>query len=260
MSAGITESRSSSPFAVYPSLEGRTSFITGGASGIGATAVEAFHAQKAKVAFIDLDEAAGTALAARLPGTWFQRCDVTDAAAFQDSIAAAAQALGPITVLINNVANDTRHKAAETSPHAWRKGLAVNLDPVFIASTACYPMMRDAGGGAIINVSSINALLGPAEMAGYVAAKGAINAMSKSLAREWGPDNIRVNALSPGWVVTERQLKLWLTPEAEADWMKQVALQKRIMPEDIARLMLFLAADDSAMITGQNIVIDGGRT
>jgi len=257
---GISESRSSSLFASYPSLEGRVSFITGGASGIGATLVESFHAQGAKVAFVDLDEADGAALSARLPGSWFQRCDVTDAAALQGAIAAAAQALGPVAILINNVANDTRHKAAETTPEQWRKSLAVNLDPSFIASTACYPMMKQAGGGVIVNVSSINALLGPADLSAYVAAKGAINAMTKSLAREWGADNIRVNALSPGWVITERQLKLWLTPQAEADWMKQVALQKRIMPEDIARLMLFLAADDSRMITGQNLVIDGGRT
>lgn len=247
-------------FAVYPSLEGKVVFITGGASGIGATVVEEFHAQKARVAFVDLDDAAGAALQAKLPGAWFRRCDVTDAAALQDAVGGAAQGLGPVTVLINNVANDTRHKAAETSPHAWRKGLAVNLDPTFIASTACYPMMKEAGGGVIINVSSINALLGPPDLATYVAAKGAINALSKTLAREWGADNIRVNALSPGWVITERQLKLWLTPQAEADWMKQVALQQRIMPQDIARLMLFLASDDAHMITGQNLVIDGGRT
>lgn len=247
-------------YALYPSLEGKVVFITGAASGIGAKAVESFYAQEAKVAFIDLDEKAGAELAASLPDVWFRHCDVTDAAALQGAIKAAAEALGPITVLINNVANDTRHAAAETTPEAWRKGLAVNLDPVFVASAACYPMMRGAGGGAIINVSSINALLGPPDMASYVAAKGAINALTKSLAREWGGDNIRVNALSPGWVITERQLKLWLTPEVEAEWMKQVALQRRILPEDIARLMLFLASDDSAMITGQNIVIDGGRT
>ena len=247
-------------YATYPSLEGKVVFITGGASGIGATVVETFHAQKAKVAFVDLDEADGKALSDRLPGSWFRTCDVTDPAALQASIKAAAEALGPVTVLINNVANDTRHVAAEMTIEQWQKNQAVNLDPVFIASTTVYPMMKQAGGGVIINVSSINALLGPPDLVGYVAAKGAINAMSKTLAREWGKDNIRVNALSPGWVITERQLKLWLTPEAEADWMKQVALQKRIMPEDIARLMLFMASDDSQMITGQNIVIDGGRT
>jgi NAD(P)-dependent dehydrogenase (short-subunit alcohol dehydrogenase family) len=247
-------------YATYPSLEGKVVFITGGASGIGATVVETFHAQKAKVAFVDLDEKDGTALSGRLTGSWFATCDVTDPRALKASIKAASEALGPVTVLINNVANDTRHTAADMSVEQWQKNQAVNLDPVFIASTAVYPMMKAAGGGVIINVSSINALLGPADLVGYVAAKGAINAMSKTLAREWGPDNIRVNALSPGWVVTERQLKLWLTPEAEADWMKQVALKQRIMPGDIARLMLFMASDDSRMITGQNLVIDGGRT
>ena len=247
-------------YATYPSLEGKVVFITGGASGIVATVVETFHAQKAKVAFVDLDEKDGTAMAQRLPGSWFAKCDVTDPDALKASIKAAAEALGPVTVLINNVANDTRHTAADLTVEQWQKNQAVNLDPVFIASTAVYPMMKAAGGGVIINVSSINALLGPPDLVGYVAAKGAINAMSKTLAREWGPDNIRVNALSPGWVITERQLKLWLTPEAEADWMKQVALKKRIMPDDIARLMLFMASDDSQMITGQNLVIDGGRT
>ena len=248
-------------FASYPSLAGKVVFITGGASGIGATFVQQFHAQGAKVAFVDLSEGEGQALAAGLgSGVWFRRCDVTDAAALQAAISDAAASLGPVTVLVNNVANDTRHKAAEMTAQAWRASLAVNLDPAFIAATAVYPGMKQAGGGVIINVSSINALLGPAELAAYSAAKGAINSMSKSLAREWGADNIRVNALSPGWVVTKRQLELWLTPEAEAAWMKQVALQKRIQPEDIARLALFLAADDSAMITGQNLVIDGGRT
>ena len=157
------------------------------------------------------------------------------------------------------MADDTRHVAAETSAEAWRAGLAVNLDPVFIASTAVYPMMRQAGGGAIVNVSSINALWGPAGMAAYVAAKGAINSLTKSLAREWGGDGVRVNALSPGWVVTDRQLEFWLTPEAEAEWAKQVALKDRILPDDIARAALFLASDESRMMTGQNLVIDAGR-
>ena len=246
-------------FATYPSLAGRTAFVTGGASGIGECLVEQFHAQGCKVAFVDLQATAGAALAARL-GAWFQPCDVTDAAALQHVIGAAAAALGPITVLINNVADDTRHAAVATGPEAWRRSLAVNLDPAFIASTAVQPMMRAAGGGAIINISSINALLGPANMPAYVAAKGAINALTKGLAREWGPDRIRVNALSPGWVITPRQLQLWLTPEAEAAWSEQVALTDRILPEDIARAALFLASDDSAMMTGQNLVIDAGRT
>jgi NAD(P)-dependent dehydrogenase (short-subunit alcohol dehydrogenase family) len=248
-------------YATYPSLKDRVVFVTGGASGIGASFVQSFHEQGSKVAFVDLAEDEGEALAAKLGGDiWFARCDVTDADALQAAIRDAAQALGPITALINNVANDTRRKAEDTTPELWRKGLAVNLDPAFIAAATVYPMMKQAGGGSIVNVSSINALLGPAELANYSAAKGAINSMSKSLAHEWGPDNIRVNALSPGWVVTQRQLELWLTPQAEAEWMKLVALPQRIMPEDIARLALFLAADDSHMITGQNLVIDGGRT
>jgi len=248
-------------YATYPSLKDRVAFITGGASGIGATFVQAFHDQGAKVAFVDLDEAAGQALAARLGGpACFRRCDVTDTAALQAAIHDAATSLGPVTVLINNVANDTRQVAAEVTPEAWRKGLAVNLDPAFVAASTVYPMMKAAGGGSIVNVSSINALLGPGELPTYSAAKGAINSLSKSLAHAWGVDRIRVNALSPGWVITPRQLELWLTPEAEADWSKLVALKDRIMPDDIARAALFLASDDSRMLTGQNIVVDGGHT
>jgi NAD(P)-dependent dehydrogenase (short-subunit alcohol dehydrogenase family) len=245
-------------FATYPSLRDKAVFITGAASGIGAVMARAFHEQGAKVAFIDLQAEEGEALAGEL-GAWFRPCDVTDAQALQQAVTDAAAALGGLDVLVNNVANDTRRAAADTSPEAWRQGLAINLDPAFIASAAAYPLMKAGGGGAIINLSSINALLGPADLSNYVAAKGAINALSKSLAREWGADAIRVNAVSPGWVVTPRQLALWLTPQAEAEWMKQVALQRRIEPHDIARLALFLAADDSRMITGQNLVIDGGR-
>ena len=248
-------------FAAYPSLKDRTVFVTGAASGIGAAFVQAFHDQGAKVAFVDIDEAAGQALAGKLGAlAWFRRCDVTDADGLQAAIQDAANALGPITVLINNVADDTREVAAEVTPEAWRKGLAVNLDPAFIAAVAAYPMMKAAGGGSIVNVSSINALLGPGELPTYSAAKGAINSLSKSLAHAWGPDRIRVNALSPGWVVTQRQLALWLTPEAEAEWSKLVALKDRIMPEDVARAALFLASDDSRMMTGQNMVVDAGRT
>jgi NAD(P)-dependent dehydrogenase (short-subunit alcohol dehydrogenase family) len=248
-------------FATYPSLKDRAVFITGGASGIGAAFVQAFHDQGAKVGFVDIDEAAGGALAATLgAGAWFSRCDVTDAEALQNAIRDAAAALGPITVLVNNVANDTRQDPAELSPEAWRQDLAVNLDPTFIASSAVYPMMKAAGGGSIVNLSSINALLAPGDLPAYSAAKGAINALTKSLARAWGVDRIRVNALSPGWVVTPRQLQLWLTPRAEADWAELTALKDRITPEDIARAALFLASDDSRMMTGQIMVVDAGRS
>ncbi len=242
--------------ATYPSLAGRRVFVTGGASGIGAALVEAFHGQGAKVAFIDRDQAAGEGLAGRLAGTWFQACDVTDVG----KLAAAIAAAGAVDILVNNVADDTRHAAAETGAAAWRASLAVNLDPTFLAASAVRAGMKTAGGGVILNLSSINALLGPGGMPAYVAAKGAVNALTKALAREWGPDNIRVNAISPGWVVTERQLAQWLTPEAEAAWMEQVALKRRILPADVAALALFLASDEARAITGQNLVIDGGRT
>lgn len=247
-------------FATYPSLDRKVVFITGGAMGIGAALVEAFHAQGARVAFVDRAEAAGQALAAALPGCWFNPCDVTNAEALQAAIAKAAEDLGTIGVLINNVANDTRHVAAETGAQAWRAHLAVNLDPTFIAATAVQPGMVAAGGGSIINFSSITALLGASGMPAYVAAKGAVLSLTKALAREWGVANIRVNAIVPGWIVTERQLELWLTPEAEAEHMKLVALKRRLMPEEVARLALFLASDDAGAITGQNFVIDGGRT
>ena len=249
-----------SAFATYPSLKGKVVFITGGAMGIGAALVESFHGQGAKVAFIDRAEIVGQALAGRLPGCWFSACDVTDAQALQAAITKAAADLGTIGVLINNVANDTRHAAAETSPQAWRAHLAVNLDPTFVAATSVQPGMVAIGGGVIINFSSITALLGASGLPAYVAAKGAILSLTKALAREWGAGNVRVNAIVPGWIVTERQLELWLTPEAEAEHMKLVALKRRLMPEDVARLALFLASEDASGITGQNFVIDGGRT
>jgi NAD(P)-dependent dehydrogenase (short-subunit alcohol dehydrogenase family) len=242
--------------AIYPSLTDRTVFITGGASGIGAAFVTAFREQGARVGFVDL-KAADSATGSRV---WSRRCDVTDTAQLQARIEEAASAIGPITVLINNVANDQRHEPADVDAGRWRHLMAVNLDHVFHASRAVAPMMAQAGGGAIVNLSSINAFLGPACMPAYVTAKAGIIGMTKALARDWGKDKIRVNAISPGWVVTERQLELWLTREAEAEWARLVALEGRIMPEDVARLALFLSSDEAQMITGQNFVIDAGRT
>jgi NAD(P)-dependent dehydrogenase (short-subunit alcohol dehydrogenase family) len=248
----------SSDLATYPSLAGRRVFITGGATGIGAALVTAFAAQGAVVGHVDLAADAAAALADGLAAAlWFRALDVTDTPALQAAIADYAAAAGGLDVLINNVANDSRHDPLSVDEARWRGLMAVNLDCGFFATQAAIRLMP--AGGCIINFSSINALLGPAGMPAYVAAKSAIVGLTKALARQYGPDGIRVNAILPGWVVTQRQLDLWLTPEAESEWMQQVALKQRILPEDVANLALFLAADNSRMITGQALVIDGGR-
>ncbi|MEM1262040.1 MAG: SDR family oxidoreductase [Pseudomonadota bacterium] len=250
---------------IYPSLRDLSVFITGGATGIGAAMVTAFSHQQARVGFVDLNNDAAAALAERLADmgqapAWFEPVDVRDTAALQHAIDAFAKDYGPVRVLINNVANDRRHTPASVTAESWRKAMSVNLDPAFFAAQAVHPEMARAGGGVIINFSSINAHLGPANMPAYVTAKAALLGMTRALARDFGPDAVRVNCISPGWVVTQRQLDTWLTPEAEAAWMEQVALQRRIQPEDVAKLALFLASDDSALITGQEFIIDGGRT
>lgn len=251
--------------ATFPSLDGLGVFITGGASGIGATLVEEFLLQGANVAFVDRDGDAGDALAARLAKRsnttpWFRQIDVTNLNALTDAIEDATADLGHYLVLVNNVGDDTRHLPQDVTPESWRQCLAVNLDAAFFAAQAVYKNMRTAGRGSIINLSSINAILGQPNMPGYVTSKAGLIGMTKALARDYGKENVRVNAVLPGWVVTERQLEKWLTPEAESEWMAQVALPKRLLPADVAGLILFLAADDSAMITGQSFTVDGGRT
>ena len=249
----------------YPSLAERCVFITGGATGIGAAMVEAFAMQSARVAVVDVDSASAQALCDKVEGQcgrrpWFQSVDVTDVPALQNAIQVAVSELGPLQALINNAANDNRHSPSEVTAQSWRDCMAINLDAAFFAAQAAADIMQKQGSGSIINFSSINALLGPANMPGYVTAKAGLVGMTKALARDYGDSEIRVNAILPGWVVTDRQLQTWLTPEAEADWMKQVALKQRLQPADVANLALFLAAEDSRMITGQSFTIDGGRT
>lgn len=249
----------------YPSLDGRAVLITGGATGIGAAMVEAFGRQGAKVGFVDLDADAAQRLAERLEGDnlarpWYEIVDVTDVPALKASLHRAVDSLGPLSVLVNNVANDTRHDPMAMDEDGWRACMAVNLDAAFFASQSAFESMRAAGQGSIVNLGSINALLGPKNMPGYVTAKAGVMGMTKALARDFGDAGVRVNSILPGWVVTERQLDTWLTPEAEAGWMKQQALGRRLMPDDVANLAMFLASDDSAMITGQSFVVDGGRT
>lgn len=251
--------------ANYPSLQQQTVFITGGATGIGATMVSAFCQQGARVAFVDIDAAAAQKLIsqisdANIPPPWFRKVDVTDIEQLQNAISDASEQLGQIHSLINNVANDSRHDPLQMDEHAWRSCMAVNLDASFFAAQAAAKIMRAQQRGSIVNLSSINAILGPANMTGYVTAKAGINGMTKALAKDLGASNIRVNAILPGWVVTERQLTTWLTEDAERDWSKQVALNQRITPDDVANLALFLTADESRMITGQCLTIDAGRT
>lgn len=234
-------------------------YITGGATGIGAELVQSFVAQGAHVTFVDIQSDAGHALAKTLNTAHYETVDVTDVEALQASVKAAAVRMGSIDILINNVANDTRHAPLEVTAAYWRQCMSVNLDSAFFASQAAIPFMQAQGGGAIINFSSINAVLGPTEMPGYVAAKAGLLGLTKALARQYGTDHIRVNCILPGWVVTERQLGKWLTPEAEAAWSAMVAIKDRILPRDVANLALFLAADDSAKITAQQFIIDAGR-
>jgi NAD(P)-dependent dehydrogenase (short-subunit alcohol dehydrogenase family) len=246
--------------AIYPSLAGQTVFITGGATGIGAAMVRAFTRQQANVVFADIDAESGLALVSELDNApRFVCVDITQTPQLQEAIV-QANAWGPLTILINNAANDMRHTPAEVTEASWRDTMAINLDAAFFAAQTASPLMAGHGGGSIINFSSINALLGPQNMPGYVTAKAGLIGMTKALARDFGPDLIRVNAILPGWVVTQRQLESWLTPAEEEKWMQQVALPKRLMAEDVAKLALFLAADESAMITGQSFTIDGGRT
>lgn len=251
-------------FATYPSLRGRGIFVTGGATGIGAAIVQGFLRQGSVVGFIDIDTNAAHALIENcrnigLSMPWFRKGDVTKIEELQSSISDFSEYTGTLDVLVNNVANDSRHDPQSVSEESWRSCMSVNLDSAFFASQEAIALMLPSKSGSIINMSSISALRGPAHMPGYVSAKAALLGMSKALAREYGRDGIRVNAVLPGWVITERQLNLWLSKEAEEESMSRAALKKRIMPSDVADLVLFLASDQSRMITGQDFIIDGGR-
>ena len=249
-------------FASYPSLAGRVVFVTGGASGIGAELVRAFAGSGAKVALVDIQADAGEALAAELADTanrpLFLQADLTDIDALRGAIDTTRRLLGPIAVLVNNAGNDDRHDIDQVTPEYWDRTMNVNLRHQFFAAQAVRPHMKELGYGSIINFSSIAWMSGAAGMVAYTTAKSAVVGLTKTLGREFGPDNIRVNAIAPGAVMTERQLRLWYSP-AEADQITdRQAIKRRLLPDDIARATLFLAADDSEMITKQYIVVDGG--
>ena len=252
-------------FAIYPSLHDRAVLVTGGASGIGASLVEHFVRQGARVAFIDLDEAAATKLIGALGGKAtqcrFMRADLRNIAQLRQAIAQLRGEVGkPFTVLVNNAARDDRHAIGDVTPEYFDERIATNLRHQFFAAQAVRDEMAAAGGGSIINMSSISFLMAQGGMPVYLTAKSAVVGLTRALARDLGPHHIRVNAVMPGWIMTERQITLWLTPEAEADLMRRQCIPEKLYPPDIARMVLWLAADDSRLVTAQNFVVDGGRT
>ncbi|MEO8386107.1 MAG: SDR family oxidoreductase [Betaproteobacteria bacterium] len=247
----------------YPSLAERVVFVSGGGSGIGAVLVEHFAQQGARVAFCDIDDAASTALVVKLAATCkhaprFGHCDVCDIEAYQAHLVKVEAELGAIRVLINNAGNDARHTLAELTPEYWDRCQALNLKHQVFAIQQVAPGMAAAGGGSIINLGSISWMRGRANLVGYTTAKAAISGLSRTLARELGEQNIRVNTLVPGAIVTERQQVLWRNPEEDQKFIDLQCLKFRLDPAHVARTALFLAADDSNGITGQNIIVDAG--
>jgi NAD(P)-dependent dehydrogenase (short-subunit alcohol dehydrogenase family) len=250
-------------FARYPSLEGKVALITGGGSGIGASIVEHFADQGAKVAFLDIEEEASNQLAASLAGTsqhapLFLCCDMTDITALKAAIQQAESTLGPVEVLVNNAANDERHPWQDTTPEYWDHMMDVNLRHHFFAIQAVAPGMKAKGSGSIINLSSISWIIPSTGLPAYVTAKAGIVGLTRTMSRELGPFGVRVNCVLPGAIATEKQRRLWWTPEYEQTIMTSQSLRRQLTPEDVARLILFLAADDSAAITGQSHIVDGG--
>jgi D-xylose 1-dehydrogenase len=249
--------------ATYPCLEGRSVLVTGGGSGIGAAIVEAFAGQGSKVAFLDIDEASSGRVVDEVAGRGdprplFIACDLRDIGALRAAIRQAAEAHGPITVLVNNAARDDRHSFETVTPEYWDERYAVNLRHQFFAAQAVYPMMRDAGGGSIVNMGSVSWMVGQGGMPAYTSAKSAVVGLTRGLARDFGPANIRVNSLAPGWIMTERQKSMWLTPEGEAELMQRQCLKRKLQPAEMARIVLFLASEEASAMTNQTYVADGG--
>jgi NAD(P)-dependent dehydrogenase (short-subunit alcohol dehydrogenase family) len=246
-------------YATYPSLAGRVAFVSGGSSGLGAEFVRQLAAQGARVAFVDVDRERGDALQRELGGdTLFLPCDVRDVDALTDTLARSAERFGPIRVLVNNAADDRRYKVEEFDVALWDDRMAVNLRHHFFAAQAVAPMMRDAGGGSIINLGSISAHIDLLDLPAYITAKAGIEGLTRTLARELGPWDIRVNCVLPGWIMTEKQLAEWVTAEAEASIARNQCLPGKLFPEDVARMVLWLAADDSRSCTAQKWIVDGG--
>jgi D-xylose 1-dehydrogenase len=248
--------------AIYPDLADTSVLVTGGGSGIGAAIVTAFARQRSRVAFIDIQDGPSRELAKALAAEGltaeFIRADLTDIPALRAAIATARAKHGPIAALINNAAHDERHPAEEVTPEYFDGRIAVNLKHAFFAAQAVLPDMKAAGRGSIVNFSSVSWMAGMGGMPVYTAAKSAMLGLTRSLARDYGPHGIRVNAIAPGWIRTERQEKLWITPEGERTMLTAQCLKRWLMPDEVARFALFLASDESSACTAQHYVVDGG--
>lgn len=251
-----------STFATYPSLVDRSVLITGGATGIGAAFVAHFAQQGARVAFFDIDENSAAALIASLPNVrhapLFLRCDVTDIAALRHAIATASQRVGTFSVLINNAANDRRHQLQDTTPEEFEQSIAVNLRHQYFATQAVVPGMRELGGGSVICLGSTGWMIKNAGYPMYAMAKSAVRGLINGLARELGKDQIRINALVPGWVITDKQRELWLDDAGKSEIERKQCMPGYLSADDLANAALFLAADDSRMCTGHDFFVDGG--
>lgn len=245
--------------AIYPDLEDATVIVTGGAGGIGEAITRAFVAQGARVGVLDLDVTRGEALADALaPAIEFVRCDVTDIPALQAAIEQVRARFGPILILINNAAHDERHATLEVTEAYWDGCMAVNLKHQFFASQAVLPDMIASKKGAIVNLGSCSWIIGQGGMPAYTASKSAVLGLTRSLARDFGEHGVRVNAVAPGWIMTERQLELWVTPETEKDIYANQCIKRPLVPDDIARVVVFLSSEDASAITNQHYVVDGG--
>ncbi|WP_233869386.1 SDR family NAD(P)-dependent oxidoreductase [Paraburkholderia adhaesiva] len=249
--------------AAYPSLSGKTVFITGGGSGIGAAMVEAFAQQGSRVAFVDVAEEASAALCERLQASglqrpWWKVCDVSDVRALQAAVGEAIAELGDFEVLVNNVASDQRHTLEDVTPEYYEQRMAINERPALFAIQAVVPGMRRLGRGSIVNLGSTGWQGKAGEYPCYAIAKSSVNGLTRGLARPLGRDRIRINTVSPGWVMTERQMTKWLDAAGEEDIKRNQCLPDKLMPHDIAAMVLFLASDDAEMCTAQEFLIDAG--
>lgn len=245
--------------AIYPDLAGKVVVVTGGAGGIGESISRAFAAQGARVGVLDIDRARGDALQSDLgDGALFVPCDVTDIPALQTAIATVRDRFGPVDVLINNAAHDERHDTLSVTEAYWDNRMAVNLKHQFFAAQAVLPDMKATGKGAIVNLGSCSWVIGQGGMAAYTASKSAVLGLTRSLARDFGEFGVRVNAVAPGWIMTERQLALWVTPETEKSIYENQCLKRRLVPDDVARVVVFMSSDEAGAITNQHHIVDGG--